>query len=374
MRPHQMFAAICVLFAGCSADTVDDKPLQIDTEDSGNATNVVVQDMGMRPDDIGNLPDAAQADMSVDDDIGAPDMVDPPILAPEVDPNCVDGQYRETPPDPSADITAFVAAYSEPAAKQFYDDVLEARYPVGAHLVRLGAVDPNFDCVEVFGFDLSTAERAISSISTVVHECGHFADLDLADDSYIITPSLTLTCVDGDTTERFGDTFARSRIRNDQFQPLHPQCPPGQFSGCDSYLDVYLDGDPDDAEFDGGDQGFNSLLEETTQYVNSLATDYAFAEYIGGGVSARDGILTFLWYLQRYLRMARLDYPGAYARIAEDPCWRNAILTVWGRAWMMLELSEGNSALGIDDTRLFELVREPELLQEIQRLRDLEGC
>ena len=43
----------------------------------------------------------------------------------------------------------------------------------------------------------------------------------------------------------------------------------------DNYANVYLDGDPDDDEFDGGDQGFNSLLEETLQYVNSLATGYA---------------------------------------------------------------------------------------------------
>ena len=73
---------------------------------------------------------------------------------------------------------------------------------------------------------------------------------------------------------------------------------------CDFYRQVYLDGDPDDDNFEGGDQGYNSVLEETTQYINSLAVGYAFNDLYSGSVSERDGILTFLWYITRYLKMA----------------------------------------------------------------------
>ena len=90
--------------------------------------------------------------------------------------------------------------------------------------------------------------------------------------------------------------------------------------------------------------------------------------------SAMDGILTFLWYVERYLRLARLEYPRAYSKLADDPCWRNAILTIGGRAWIMLEAAEGNGSLEINDVELFELVRDPDLLDEIQRLREKEGC
>jgi len=78
----------------------------------------------------------------------------------------------------------------------------------------------------------------------------------------------------------------------------------------------------------------------------------------------------------RYLRMARLDYPAAYSQILDGDggCWRNAVLTVWGRAWLYLGVTEGMSHLGINDAALLALDMDPDLLAEIQRLRDAEGC
>ena len=167
---------------------------------------------------------------------------------------------------------------------------------------------------------------------------------------------------------------ARSRIRNDAYQGLRPPCNGRLTRTCDHYADVYLDGNPDDGNFEGGDQGFNSVLEETLQYVNSLATGYAFEDFYRGSRSERDGILTFLWYLERYLRMARLDYPDAYDHISGNECWRRSILQVWGRAWMYLSLTDGSERLGISDDAILNLVTEPELLEEISRIRQIEGC
>ena len=139
------------------------------------------------------------------------------------------------------------------------------------------------------------------------------------------------------------------------------------------YARIYLDGDAEDSKFDSGDQGYNSVLEEATQYVNSLATGLAFEDqYTGVKVTERDGILTFLWYIERYLAMARTEYPEAYALISEDPCWRQATLTVWDRGWFYLRATEGMASLGIHDAEIEPLVNDPELVAEIDALRKLE--
>src|SRR5262249_13037648 len=145
---------------------------------------------------------------------------------------------------------------------------------------------------------------------------------------------------------------------------------------CDMYADIYLNGSPTDGTFDSGDQGFNMLLEEAVQYVNSLASAWAFADQYPPGqrTSDRDGILTFLWYLERYLHMARLSYPAAYAHISGDSCWQQAILTEWGRAWLYMNATKTISSLSIDGSLIEPLVTKPELLDEIDRIRTKAGC
>jgi hypothetical protein len=324
--------------------------------------------------DDGGVDPGADAGMTMmSDDAG---MVLPP--SPLVDPGCVDGMYTEALPDPSADISDLVSGYSASDVSGFVLDVLDRRYPIGRAITAGG--DAAGGCIDSFASDTSSADGVLGDLGTIVHECGHYYDNDLStfDTShYAITDTLELSCSGGDTVDRGGETFARSRIRGDSFQSERAPCE-GGFTGCDFYADVYLDGDPDNAAFEGGDQGFSMLLEEAVQYVNSLATAYAFTgeRMTGGSVSDRDGILTLLWYVTRYLHMARLDFPDAYAHILQGDggCWRNAVLTVWGRAWLFLQATEGMGHLGIDDDALLELVMAPELLDEIQRLRDAEGC
>jgi len=125
----------------------------------------------------------------------------------------------------------------------------------------------------------------------------------------------------------------------------------------------------------GSAQGFNSVLEETLQYINSLGSDYAFQDQLNPlySNSARDGILTFLWFVQRYLHLARTEYPSAYTLLTNS-CWRDAILKVWGRAWLYIDATDGIQQLGIDDDQLMEFVLDPVLLNEIQLLRNAAGC
>lgn len=280
-------------------------------------------------------------------------------------------------PDPDASLAGIPFSGDVGA---LVDAALARRYPFGLELVRGGRMETTFgDCSVVFAGDPRSAGEVYESMEIIVHECGHMYDAFLSSansDAYELSPELSFRCERGDTQSRGGDTFARSRIAGDEYSALRPACGGVSRAGCDPYADVYLNGDPDDALFESGDQGFNLLLEEAVQYVNSIATAWAFADQqpTNISVSARDGILTFLWYIERYLRMARTEFPGAYQRITADDCWRDLTLGIWARAQRYLALSRNERGLGIADDELLDLVEEPELLEEIERLRALHEC
>jgi hypothetical protein len=298
-----------------------------------------------------------------------------------VDPACLDGQYSEALPTPEVAIDDLTAGYIAGNAKAYYSAVLNRRYPLGNYLIENALVEANEsigDCVETFVRDQSTAAAAEERIGTAVHECGHFLDIARGmvsrRDVYVFRADLELSCQRGDTLGRGGKTFARSRITEDDYSAERPPCDGGRGEDCDSYADIYLDGNPDDATFESGDQGFNMLAEEALQYINSLATAYAFHDRHEFTVSARDGILTHLWWIERYLRYARLNYPEAHEFLLGDACWRETLLNIWGRAWFYLAHTDDMPALGISDDALFELVSDPDLLSELQRVRDAQGC
>jgi len=318
--------------------------------------------------DAGGAPDSAKAD-------SAPADVPKPAGG-VVDPACLDGKYSETPPSTSADLAALKAGYTSAGANAFVIGVLSARYPIGAWLVQAGMVKQ--DCIGMFltGSKKASAAGALSMLSTLVHECGHMADIHASgfgSSTYLIREDLKFSCTGGGHAGA-NQSFARSLLLKDEYAALRPPCPKQGPNGCDNYANIYLDGDPADGKFQGGDQGFSSVIEETTQYVNSLATDHAFADQSPFSISARDGILTFLWYTERYLRMARLQYPAVHSYLLGQPCWRQAVLTVWGRAWFYLQLTKGNPKLTIDGAKIEPLVLDPDLLGEIERVRIAEGC
>ena len=336
------------------------------------------------PDDAGPSPDAyvpPGTDASLD--AARVSELDAPVVGPTsplVDPMCLDGMYRESLPDRSASLDDLVAAYSPANAEAFVQAVLERRYPHGWTLVREGR-GGFIDCLMTFLSDRSSAAAVLGDLGTVVHECGHVYDLDLsmgADNVYAIRGDLTMTASRGDATERGGNTFARSLLQGDAYQAMRAPCMPGQFRGCDGYADIYLDGSPTDGTFDSGDQGFNLLMEEVVQDSNSLVVGYAFPDRFSGGrsVSDRDGMLTFLWYMTRYLRLARTEHPSAYEHIVngDGGRWRQLVLTIWGRAWLYLEETAELLGLGIDDDALMPLATAPELVEEIERLRTAQGC
>lgn len=313
---------------------------------------------------------------------GVPDSPDPnaPGATPAPQPGrvgCTGTAYTETLPT-----TASLAGltFSQAKAGEYLLSALGQRYPLGKWIVDEGVKRPISGqpgtCLERFLSDKSSAAKVLAQAGTVVHECGHFLDIGKSASrsaAFVITQDLELSCKSGDTTTRGGKTFARSLLKSDAYYAKRKACGGQVRQGCDMYADIYLTGNATDAAFDSGDQGFNSLLEEATQYVNSIATGLAFADQLQNQkVSERDGILTFLWYVERYLKMAREEYPDAYATLSTDACWRQAILSVWDRGWFYVEASRGKDNLEIDAPAIEELVKDPELTVEIDKLRSLE--
>jgi hypothetical protein len=294
-------------------------------------------------------------------------------------PGCAQSMYTETLPT-NASLSSLT--YSPAQAQAYVLGALQLRYPLGKFIAEGGISSPlaaqQGNCVNRFLSDTSTPENVLRGTGTVVHECGHLFDLGArkgaAGASYVLRTDLRFDCSGGDTTARNGKTFARSHLRSDSFYSKRQACAGNQASnGCDFYANTYLDGNPDDATFDSGDQGYDSVLEEATQYVNSLATALAFKDAFAGTKSSdRDGILTFLWYVERYHLVARTTYPSAYALLSGDACWRQATLSVWDRAWFYLDATKGMDELGLDDAALETLVKDPTLTAEIDALRKLE--
>lgn len=190
--------------------------------------------------------------------------------------------------------------------------------------------------------------------------------------TYVLTEQTTLSCTGGDAVGRGGNTFARSELYSDAYQSEFAACPNQNAQNCDSYALIYLD----PVQGNGASQGFDSVLEETTQYINSLAVGLAFRDQLPNGqiTSARDGLLAFLWYIERYLHLARTENTAAYDYIINNACWRDAILTIWGRAWLYLEATKDMRNLEIYGDQFEAALLRPELLDEIARVRAAEGC
>jgi hypothetical protein len=223
----------------------------------------------------------------------------------------------------------------------------EVRYPPA-----VGFIDAQDDSqLQTWFFRGSdTFEGVLDGYEIAVHEGCHiwgFGSFSFDEYSYRV--------VDDDriiTTKRL-DNFFRSEILS-----RHPD------PASDFYASTYLEGA-------SGAQGFNTLLDEYNAYTHSLASKYCTRDTIAGSTSARDGILTMMWYVELYLKIAREEHPADYEAILADPAHVELILAIWDRAEYWLVITEGHPELGIDDDRIAELTYAPENLDEIGRLRGL---
>jgi hypothetical protein len=249
--------------------------------------------------------------------------------------------------DPLASITDLSAAYVNTAAgvRAATLGIADRRYPMGRLFIE-GQTD-----VELARWFQTTTTFAgvLDGFDTAVHEGQHIWDIRMIasgkwpyrvrDDLVIRASNLT--------------NFARSEILT-----VHVDV------ADDFYASTYLMGQ-------SGTQGFNNLLDEYNAYTHSLASRYCTRDSLGAGtrITARDGILTMMYYVELYLKLARTRHPADYAAIKGDPESVRLILTIWDRAEFWLALSARFPSLGLKDTMIRGWVYTPDNKMEIDLLR-----
>jgi hypothetical protein len=245
-----------------------------------------------------------------------------------------------------ADLSDLEDSYSPDKLRETLEAISERRYPPAAAFIE---VQSDGELSAWFSGSDSDLQAVMDRYEVAVHEGSHIWDFD-----HLSGGSWPYRVVDDDhiIETRYLDNFDRSAILD-----RHPD------PASDFYASTYLEGS-------SGAQGFNTLLDEYNAYTHSLATRYCTRDYLGGwSTSARDGILTMMFYVETYLAIAREEHPDDYDAILADPGHVDLILDVWDRAEHWLALSEAYPELGLDDEAIAEWVYDADNYAEIERLR-----
>lgn len=150
----------------------------------------------------------------------------------------------------------------------------------------------------------------------------------------------------------FLDTFDRSEITT-----VH------EYLADDFYQETYLTGQ-------SGAQGFSTVLDELNQYTHSLAVEHCYRDFHEPmtAITARDGVLTFLYYVEKYLQLARTQHPADYDRIKADEDAVHVLDVLWGRANLYLDATRDDPTLGIADDEIAEFALGEANKDEIRRV------
>jgi hypothetical protein len=120
-----------------------------------------------------------------------------------------------------------------------------------------------------------------------------------------------------------------------------------------------------------------AVFSEFEQYINTIATSFAFYDYAPDDIIAGDATRDFAWFVERYLRIVRTKYATEYDHIANDTCWRQALLSQWGRVvryWDETNKANVNKLWDEEAAKVDVLLKNPVLLAEIENLRVIDGC
>lgn len=246
-----------------------------------------------------------------------------------------------------SDVASIRSAYEPSKLRAAAEALATKRYPLGVEFLRAQDDKQLFTWFEHGG---ATFDDLASSFDTAVHEGAHiwgFKRFSPRTQTYGVSADVTLTL------PRLSN-FDRSEILKVHVSPA-----------TDDYAKIYLTGK-------SGAQGFNMLLDEYNAYVHSLASRYCTRDLLPDNlhVSARDGILTFMYYVETYLQLARTQHPKDYRAIVEDAAHRQLILGVWARAEYWLRKSATDVRLGITDETIEGWVYDASRLAEIAAVRD----
>lgn len=257
------------------------------------------------------------------------------------------GDPTYTEPDCAlTDLSSVARAYQPGQARAALEAIAKARYPTALAFVR---AQDDKALAAWLAKAPDTFEGVVSRFETVAHEGSHIwraKKFDGKREVYPIRQDLTLE------TKRV-PSFLRSEILTAHVE-----------ADADPYANVYLTGET-------GAQAFPTLLDEYQAYAHGLAARYCTRDFVPAGkrVSARDGILAMMYYVETYLAIGREKHKAQYDAILADAGHRRVILTVWDRAELWLRRSKNEPTLGINDAKIARWVYEPARLAEIARIR-----
>jgi hypothetical protein len=267
-------------------------------------------------------------------------------------------------PAERASIEDLIPSFAVATRTDWAIQVLERRYPNGAELIRgatMNDPDGEGNCFGIAYQPDDGWEAIVDGLRTSVHECGHMMDLQF--DRWLIRPDLEYAC----KTDIWEGSPMRSALLDDEFDALGPTG-----GTLDFQKEVYLQ---PTGTGNGGDQRFYLLFTEFSQYVNTLGTSYSVYDYAPDDVVAGDASRDFAWFIERYLRILRMEYPAEYDKLGKDECWRKLVLADWGKLNRYWDASKGLEKLVSDEAaKVDELIRDPRLLAEIENLRVRDGC
>ena len=303
-----------------------DRPRDPGTHDSGTRDGGRAIDGGVS--DTGVAPSG--------DDASPPPPPPPPVDAG----GSTDGCYSE-PYFPTVSIDALASSYGSSKWLDTSLAVTKLRYPTGHFILDYEKGDPQLP-----GFaDSSSFDALMESLMTMCHEETHGWDYEHAtgstheyvmrDDFKVDVPKLP--------------TFPRSEVMaliTDDSTSL--------------YDDTYLKGSM-------GTYDFADMNDELNAYTNGLACITAVAERISSGISARDGAVAHLLYLQLYLKRARTAHASTYTALKADANWQKFVRFAWARVhfWDAKAAVFPNLTIGTD--RIWTHVNDPANLDEIRQ-------
>jgi len=255
-------------------------------------------------------------------------------------PDAGSGCYSE-PYDPTANVADLASAYTSAAWLTSSMTAMQRRYPTGYFVLNAEQSDPQLPSFA----DPSSWGALMESLMTMVHEETHGWDFDNAQGTshpYLLLDTLQITVPQA-------TTWPRSEI----LQYITD-------TSTQQYDQTYLTGTQGtyDAIF---------LFEELNAYSNGLAAITAVGDQITQQISARDGVVAHLYYLELYLKDGRMAHSADYAAIQADPSWQKLARYEWARGHFWDGQARPNPNLDIGSTPIWAHVNDPANLAEIQQ-------
>lgn len=243
---------------------------------------------------------------------------------------------------PAVDISDVVAAYG---GANWKDELIEAmgrRHPATGYLLEQQRNDSYFNQFS----DSSSWTGMVGWLDTLSHEETHLFNayhaIDRGEVHSLFHREDLIIYLPTDPG------FDRGEIYDDLAQSARDGI----------YAPTYLQGSQ-------GQRGFNELLDEHTCYLNEMAAVGSVGEHFQGGVSLRDGSMAFLYFIEVYLRVARTEFPAAYAALKSSAVYRQAVETAWLRTHFFYDIADDYPNLGINDQMYAALAHEPANMAEI---------